>query len=130
MFYGCSSLNYLPDFTKWNKKNIINIKGIFKGCSLFFDFPDISKLDNIKINNEKDINEILDETLSMKDSLNNINTNSSKDKKDEIISSESSFLSINNKEEFKDIYLLEKNIEEIFKEKSEDLKDYYDNFYN
>ena len=84
----------------------------------------------IKINNEKDINQILDETLSMKDSLNNINTNSSKDKKDEIISSESSFLSINKKEEFKDIYLLEKNIEEIFKEKSEDLKDYYDNFYN
>ena len=103
------------------------MKSLFSHCSLLKSLPDISKW---YIRNVIDINEILDETLSMKDSLNNINTNSSKDKKDEIISSESSFLSINKKEEFKDIYLLEKNIEEIFKEQSEDLKDYYDNFYN
>ena len=29
MFYGCSSLVSLPDISKWNTKNVTNIKHIF-----------------------------------------------------------------------------------------------------
>ena len=32
LFSGCSSLTYLPDISKWDTKNIINMRGIFFNC--------------------------------------------------------------------------------------------------
>ena len=54
MFYGCSSLISLPDISKWNTQNIINLNSIFENCSLLTFIPNISawKLNNvIEINN-------------------------------------------------------------------------------
>ena len=33
LFAGCSSLQYLPDISKWNIKNTINIGCMFQGCT-------------------------------------------------------------------------------------------------
>ena len=38
IFYGCSSLSSLPDFSKWNTNNVTNMNGIFKGCHLYLIF--------------------------------------------------------------------------------------------
>ena len=42
MFYGCSSLNSLPDISKWDTKNVTNMSYMFSGCSSLKSFPDIS----------------------------------------------------------------------------------------
>ena len=34
LFCGCSSLKKLPDISKWNTKNIINISYLFGACIL------------------------------------------------------------------------------------------------
>ena len=46
MFYYCSSLISLPDISKWNTNNIIDMSGIFGGdclcgCSSLLSLPDI-----------------------------------------------------------------------------------------
>ena len=51
MFYGCSSLKSLPDISKWNTDNIIDINNIFSGCELLEYLPDISKWNTSKITN-------------------------------------------------------------------------------
>ena len=33
MFSGCSSLNNLPDISKWDTKNVTDMSGMFRGCS-------------------------------------------------------------------------------------------------
>ena len=33
MFYNCSSLEYLPDISKWNLNNVTDISSIFYNCS-------------------------------------------------------------------------------------------------
>ena len=43
IFAGCSSLTSLPDLSKWNTNNINNMAGIFHGCSSLISIPDISK---------------------------------------------------------------------------------------
>ena len=43
MFNECSSLISLPDISKWNIKNVINIDKIFNGCTKIKSFPDISR---------------------------------------------------------------------------------------
>ena len=43
LFEGCSSLNYLPDISKWDIKRQIHMKNIFNGCSSLNFLPDISK---------------------------------------------------------------------------------------
>ena len=42
IFYGCSSLNSLPDISKWNTKNVSDMKGIFYECPSLKSMPDIS----------------------------------------------------------------------------------------
>ena len=32
MFYGCSSLKSLPDISKWNTKNVIDMRDMFNEC--------------------------------------------------------------------------------------------------
>ena len=43
MFYGCSSLSSLPDISKWNFNNVIDMSYMFYGCSSLSSLPDISK---------------------------------------------------------------------------------------
>ena len=45
MFSGCSSLQSLPDISKWNTKNVTNMSKMFKSCSSLQSLPDISKWD-------------------------------------------------------------------------------------
>ena len=42
MFYECSSLSSLPDFSKWNTSKVINMYGMFYKCSSLSSLPDIS----------------------------------------------------------------------------------------
>ena len=49
MFYNCSSLQYLPDISKWNIDNVTNIALMFFNCSSLLSFPDISKWNTTNI---------------------------------------------------------------------------------
>ena len=42
IFYNCSSLKYLPDISKWDTNNVINMNGLFYICSSLEKLPDIS----------------------------------------------------------------------------------------
>ena len=43
IFYNCSSLVILPDISKWNTSNFIEMIGLFFSCSSLVSLPDISK---------------------------------------------------------------------------------------
>lgn len=43
MFRGCSSLESIPDISKWNSNNIINMSSIFRGYIILFEIPNLSK---------------------------------------------------------------------------------------
>ena len=45
MFYGCKSLNNLPDISKWNTKKVTNMSYMFSDCKSLNNLPDISKWD-------------------------------------------------------------------------------------
>ena len=50
MFLGCESILSLPDLSKWDINNTINISWIFSGCSSLTYLPNISKWNNYKTN--------------------------------------------------------------------------------
>ena len=50
LFFGCNLLKYLPDISKWNKDNVINMGGLFFGCNLLKYLPDISKWNTNNVN--------------------------------------------------------------------------------
>ena len=39
MFYGCKSLNSLPDISKWNTSNVKNMSGMFDECLSTINIP-------------------------------------------------------------------------------------------
>ena len=39
----CTSLTSLPNISKWNTENIIDMSGMFNECSNLASLPDISK---------------------------------------------------------------------------------------
>ena len=43
MFSGCNSLISLPNISKWDTKNVIDMRFMFNNCSSLISFPDISK---------------------------------------------------------------------------------------
>jgi len=43
MFYGCNSLISLPDISKWNVSNVINMEYLFGKCYSLINLPDLSK---------------------------------------------------------------------------------------
>ena len=43
MFDWCTSLNSLPDISKWDTKNVTNMSGIFEGCFKLSDIPFLIK---------------------------------------------------------------------------------------
>ena len=51
IFSECSSLSKLPDISKWNTDNVINMEGIFYKCSNLKSLPDISKWNTTKVTN-------------------------------------------------------------------------------
>ena len=50
MFRGCSSVSSLPDISKWNTNNIIDMNSLFFGCSSLSSLPDISKWNTSNVN--------------------------------------------------------------------------------
>ena len=52
LFSKCSSLQELPNISKWNINNVFAISGMFNQCSSLKTLPDISKWD---INNNYSI---------------------------------------------------------------------------
>ena len=48
MFQNCSSLESLPEITKWNFDSLIDINYIFKGCKSLKASPDFSNWNKIK----------------------------------------------------------------------------------
>ena len=51
MFYDCSSLENLPDISNWDTSDLTSMLGMFKGCSSLENLPDISKWDTSKVCN-------------------------------------------------------------------------------
>ena len=62
MFCGCSSLNFLPDISKWNITNVNNINRIFFDCNSLSLLPDLSKWKNV---NNIDIYHIIGECINI-----------------------------------------------------------------
>ena len=44
MFFQCSSLESLPDISKWDTRNVKNMSDMFCGCSSLESLPDILKV--------------------------------------------------------------------------------------
>ena len=49
--FANTNIKMIPNISKWNTSNIINMSGIFKGCKFLFSIPDISKWDTSKVTN-------------------------------------------------------------------------------
>ena len=43
MFNNCSSLSSLPDISKWNTNNVINMNYIFDNCILLLNITNLQK---------------------------------------------------------------------------------------
>ena len=118
MFNQCSSLSYIPDISKWNVTKLKNIDCIFQKCSRLISFPDISKWNiqtNMKINNIFNIN-ITTSSIS-KIISKSLDNLSSKYSDDEP----------NNLSNKTIQYNLEPN--NLFFSNDNNLSEYYDNFY-
>ena len=50
MFSGCTLLLTVPDISKWNIKNNVNISHLFSYCTKLNHKPDISKWKKVDIN--------------------------------------------------------------------------------
>ena len=73
MFSYCSSLESLPDISKWNLNNIENISNMFSGCESLKSFPDISKIKINKEINKEDMFYDCKEDIIPKEIKNNCN---------------------------------------------------------
>ena len=49
MFYKCKRLSSLPDISKWNTNEVLDMTCIFYGCTSLLSFPDISKWHTNKV---------------------------------------------------------------------------------
>ena len=49
LFYGCKSLESIPDISEWDTTYVVNISGLFYECSSLKSLPDISKWDTTNI---------------------------------------------------------------------------------
>ena len=63
LFKGCSSLKKLSDISKWNTKNINNMSYLFFGCSSILELPDIS---NWNMENVINMSYFFDDCSSLK----------------------------------------------------------------
>ena len=152
MFYNCSSLLYLPDISKWDTSNIINMDYLFYYCSSLVKFPDIS---NWKTDNLEYMENIFEkcESLIILPDISKWNTSKIKNQKyilpsssnfrvKSIVLSESKqdsdsnslqnssdFLSNEiNENKFNNVSYTDNN--DYFYNNNPNLNDYYENFYN
>ena len=51
MFNGCNSLISLPDISKWNTSNVIDMSGMFSECNSIISLPNISKWNTSNVEN-------------------------------------------------------------------------------
>ena len=51
IFYFCSSIKSLPDISKWNTQNVTNMSDMFYECSSLISLPDISKWNTQNVTN-------------------------------------------------------------------------------
>ena len=51
MFYGCNSLIYLSDMSKWNTENITDMSYMFCDCKSLLCFLNISKWNTSNVTN-------------------------------------------------------------------------------
>ena len=49
LFYGYSELKSLPDISKFNTSNVINMNRMFYNCKSLLSLPDISKWDTYNV---------------------------------------------------------------------------------
>jgi surface protein len=40
MFNKCSELKSIPDLSKWDTNNVIDMRGIFNGCKNLIEIPE------------------------------------------------------------------------------------------
>ena len=129
MFCYCSLLSFLPDITKWNLKDT-TIDDIFKGCSSLITIPVITKW---KKNNKIIIDEKKD--ISKKDisSIDSLSLQSNSDNVNQIISNVSSEMSSSEDKKdnlpSKDSNIVVNSFVEEDSSQKDDLSNYYDNFY-
>ena len=118
------SLQSLPDISKWNIKNVININNIFKGCSSLLSYPDISNWHFHNIT-DKNINNI---SIEKSSSFNYSSIEDNKNYTDSYNINSSSFLNKIEKSDFNNIN--EYKVEDVqFFQEDNSLTSFYDNFY-
>ena len=64
---NCISLEYLPDISKWNTSNVIDMGYLFFGNRILKSLPDISKWDISKVTNKKDMFRSLNSSCKIPD---------------------------------------------------------------
>ena len=64
LFYNCSSLTKLPDISNWKTDNLKNMDNIFYGCDSLILLPDISKWNTNKVKNQEDIFSLSSSSIS------------------------------------------------------------------
>ena len=145
LFYGCSSLPFLPNISKWNIENCQNLNSIFENCSSLVFIPDISKW---KLNDKAEKNNIFrgcNSLLIIPDiskwnirfnddsSISSINYKFNKANITDSLSFEEIIKDYNLSE---NLFSLEsnnnnfENNDNLDYSRNKDLNDYYDNFYN
>ena len=53
IFYGCRSLELLPDISKWNTSKVEDMSYMFYGCKSLKSLPDISNWNTSSVKNLK-----------------------------------------------------------------------------
>ena len=119
LFSNCSSLLIIPDISDWKTNNLKKMENIFIGCNSLISLPNISKWNINKI--EKiSLSSFEKENYSVSISLNN----------NESSQMNSSILSMNLEENGKKSFLKNYTNFAFFNNNDDELKDYYENFFN
>ena len=120
MFYECSSLIKIPDISKWNTSNLKSMNELFYNCTSLINVPDLSKWKIDKINDiqlnknsETSIQLEISGTSSTNRNINSISNDLISDY-NTISSNKIVYNSLDNN---------------IFDKDSNQLEDYYENFY-
>ena len=54
-FCGLKKLESLPDISKWNMKNCVNLSSMFEGCENLRSLPDLSKWNTQNLKSKEDM---------------------------------------------------------------------------
>ena len=67
MFDNCESLILLPDISSWNTSNVSDINHMFSGCKSLLSLPDISKWDTANVKKMNDVFSFCSSLISLPD---------------------------------------------------------------